>query len=302
MTESPDPCADLGDLLDFEPVVRRHRVDGWSVENQRAFIAALAMTGSPRRAAKAIGKNPYNAGQLRLAEGAEGFSAAWDKALKIAQQRQSDRLRDQMSELARRSAPPEAASLRGREEGADNQDSSAADPDADADHEALAQSLFGQYLMKVQQERQARLAGRVVEADFTLRQLTMLEVAIDLAQEHRGVDTWTWLAGLRRDGRNLLDIARTPFSRFLDEARRMAWEGKLDEPERPEPTPEEYFFDRNGYSLEQEFIQGGPDVSYQKKVAELEERHRRAAAEQVEWEARATERSGAIAQQLGGSA
>ena len=39
--------AHLGDLLEFTPVPREvERVDGWSPEKQRAFIAALAATGS----------------------------------------------------------------------------------------------------------------------------------------------------------------------------------------------------------------------------------------------------------------
>ena len=45
--------ADFGDLLDFEPVPRRPRADGWTPEVQRAFIAALAVTGSDRQAARA---------------------------------------------------------------------------------------------------------------------------------------------------------------------------------------------------------------------------------------------------------
>ena len=43
--------ADLGDLLDFEPVPRRKRANGWDAEVQRAFIVALAVTGSDRQAA-----------------------------------------------------------------------------------------------------------------------------------------------------------------------------------------------------------------------------------------------------------
>ena len=41
--------------LEFEPVPRKlGRDGGWTAEAQRAFIAALAATGSPRRAAAAI--------------------------------------------------------------------------------------------------------------------------------------------------------------------------------------------------------------------------------------------------------
>ncbi len=39
----------LGDLLEFDPVPRKtKRSDGWTPDRQRAFIAALSATGSPR--------------------------------------------------------------------------------------------------------------------------------------------------------------------------------------------------------------------------------------------------------------
>ena len=281
---NPTADAELGDLLAFEPVVRRHRVDGWTAESQRAFIAALAMTGSPRRAAKAIGKNAYNAGQLRLAEGAEGFSAAWDRAMRIAQQRQSERLGSQVSELARRSAPSAHPQLRQDEPWPDDAEMSA------ADHEALSLDLFRKYLIKLRQERRARLAGKVVEADFYLRQISFFEVMIDLAQEARGVPLWPWISSLRRGDHGLMSIARTPFSRFLDEARRAVWAEEAGEPQRPPPPAEEYFEDHDGYSVEPlEFIWGGPEADTQRQQEDFEERHRREAAAQVEWEARSTE-------------
>src|SRR4030095_15497349 len=138
---------------------------------------------------------------------------------------------------------------------------------------------------KVQQERTARLAGEVVAADFYLRQATWVEVVLDLAQQGRGIDTWTWLANYRRDGHSLFDIAETDFSRFLDLARRQVWSGEFERLDRPEHPPEAYLVHRNGYSLEpQEFIQGGPDVNIEQKRRELEEKHRKAAEEQAEWE------------------
>jgi hypothetical protein len=52
-----DPFEAFGDLLDFEPVPRRKaRADGWDAECQRAFVAALSLTGSVRAAARAVGK------------------------------------------------------------------------------------------------------------------------------------------------------------------------------------------------------------------------------------------------------
>src|SRR6478672_7469481 len=38
--------AGVPDILDFEPVPRRARSDGWKPEHQRAFIPDLAITGS----------------------------------------------------------------------------------------------------------------------------------------------------------------------------------------------------------------------------------------------------------------
>jgi hypothetical protein len=91
----------IADILDFEPVQRRARADGWSAEYQRAFIAALAITGAPRRAARAIGKHAFGAEQLRKARGARSFAAAWDAALEIYRDREAMRLKDNMAELAR---------------------------------------------------------------------------------------------------------------------------------------------------------------------------------------------------------
>jgi len=43
--------AEIEDILGFEPVPRRPQVNSWTPEQQRAFIAALAITGSAARAA-----------------------------------------------------------------------------------------------------------------------------------------------------------------------------------------------------------------------------------------------------------
>ena len=75
----------LGDLLDFAPVPRRKRVNGWDAEAQRAFIAALAMTGSKTTAAKSLGRNAFGIDQLLKAEGSEGFRLAFDRAIAIAE-------------------------------------------------------------------------------------------------------------------------------------------------------------------------------------------------------------------------
>ena len=95
-----DPFAELADLLTFTPVPRRPHANGWTPEYQRAFIAALATTGSPPRAARAIGKHAFGAEQLRRAKGGASFAAAWDAALEIARERELAGLADGLADLA----------------------------------------------------------------------------------------------------------------------------------------------------------------------------------------------------------
>lgn len=90
----------IADILAFEPVPRRTQVNNWTAELQRAFIAALAITGSARRAGKAIGRHEYGAEKLRKARGGKSFSQAWDAALDIYREREMARLGDQMGELS----------------------------------------------------------------------------------------------------------------------------------------------------------------------------------------------------------
>ena len=75
----------LGDLLAFTPVKRRKRLNGWDAEAQRAFIAALATTGSKTNAAKSLGRNAYGIDQLLKAEGSDSFRLAFDRAIAIAE-------------------------------------------------------------------------------------------------------------------------------------------------------------------------------------------------------------------------
>jgi len=67
---------------DFTPVPRKcKRHDGWTPERQRAFLEALADTGSVRLAARAINMSSEGAYYLRRQPGAEEFAAAWNAAL-----------------------------------------------------------------------------------------------------------------------------------------------------------------------------------------------------------------------------
>ena len=92
--------AGIPDILGFDPVPRRARADGWKPEHQRAFIAALAITGSPRQAARTIGKHEFGAQSLRQARGGRGFAAAWDAALDIARDREFARIHGNLGDLA----------------------------------------------------------------------------------------------------------------------------------------------------------------------------------------------------------
>jgi len=68
-------------LLDFTPVPRRYRRNGWTPERQKAFIEALADTGCVTRAAAMVNIAQTNAYELRRAPGAEEFRRAWDAVL-----------------------------------------------------------------------------------------------------------------------------------------------------------------------------------------------------------------------------
>jgi len=89
----------IPDILSFEPVPRRARADGWSPQHQRAFIAALAITGSPARAARSIGKHAFGAESLRKARGGRSFAEAWEAAMDLARERELSRLHGNLAEL-----------------------------------------------------------------------------------------------------------------------------------------------------------------------------------------------------------
>lgn len=68
-------------IPDFTPVPRRPRSDGWTEARQRAFIAALAATGSATIAADTVGLCVSGAYALRRGPSAASFVRAWDEAL-----------------------------------------------------------------------------------------------------------------------------------------------------------------------------------------------------------------------------
>jgi hypothetical protein len=87
-----DKFAGIPYILAFDPVRMPFGDKGWDDERQRAFIAALAVTGSAGAAARSVGRHELGAERLRKMRGARGFSEAWDAALEIARDRQLVRL------------------------------------------------------------------------------------------------------------------------------------------------------------------------------------------------------------------
>jgi len=77
-------------LPDFTPVPRKYRHDGWTPERQKAFIGALADTGSVSRAAAMVNMAQANCYTLRRAAGAESFRRAWAAALDFGVARLKD--------------------------------------------------------------------------------------------------------------------------------------------------------------------------------------------------------------------
>jgi len=109
MSESPHPLhpdPEIAASLEFDPVPRKNeRVDGWTAEMQRAFIAALVATGSPLRAARELGMRAAGIENLRKSAGAESFSAAWDRAMQIHAAQRTGRLCETLERLQRISSP-----------------------------------------------------------------------------------------------------------------------------------------------------------------------------------------------------
>jgi len=286
-----DPFEAFGALLDFDPVPRRTtRADGWDAEVQRAFIAALSLTGSERAAARTVGKAQYGVTQLLNAPGGEGFAAAREEALAIAADERSRRLAEGLRAIAAEQSgwrpPPAPWSRAAAPFPAPANDAAAAAP-ADPEETrreglSLLQDLLAKYRIKIRQERAARLAGRIAEADFYVRQASWIEVAMDIASD----DDLTAFEALRVDGHDLIDIARTPFSRLLDEARRRAW-ADAGEPDRPR-TPESLLVDGPRATTEPFPSRRGDDPrTLQQWDADRAAQEAEAARAQAEWEERA---------------
>jgi hypothetical protein len=286
--------AGLGDLLDFEPVPRRvARADGWTPEIQRAYVAALAVTGSERQAAHVVERAQYGITQLRKAEGNESFLAACARALEIYRERERVRRSDNL--LA--AAHGEAARTRPRlawSGAATRRPEPTPEPAPPDDRELtpeeerlrldLLRVIVHKYMLKLEAERRCRLEGRIAEADFYIRQVTMLEVSLDVLTEGNGMEV---LKQARRDGHDLLDIAETELSKLLDRARRLHWQ-ECGDPPRPEYPPHHLLEQHDGYATEPlTTSMGFYGEGAAEKRARIDEQCERDAEAHIAWEARA---------------
>ena len=279
------------DLLDFTPVPRRPRADGWDGEVQRAFIVALAATGSPRQAAAAAGKAQFGFDQMKRVKGNESFMAAVDRAMAVHAEEKSRRLGEGVAAVAGPSARWQArrpawggAATRARLESRHEEQR---EEETDEKKFEWLADIVHKYLLKLRQEREARLEGRIVAADFYVRQLTWIEVALDLMGSGGGLEL---LCEFRKDDHHVIHIAETPFSRILDEARREKW-AELGEPLRPEHPPRDYLVDYDGFSVEADKPGVGQTWAEQRAAEEAD--YKKQAEALVIWEAEASEAAAA---------
>lgn len=233
--DEPDRSAlhpDIAALLDFEPAPRQiPRPDGWTPPRQRRFIALLAHYGSPRQAAEAMQKNLSGLKHLYRTEGADSFRAAWKAAIELAAAHRRS------NQAAAAPPPRDVPGTQSRQAWCEPDEGE--DDMSDDAKLAMVAELARRFMGKVKAEREARIEGRIVAADFYLRQITALEVGFDLMAQDVGLDGWHALRNCRRAGRSWLEIAETPLSRALDDMRREHWTTQGDPP-RPEHPPERY--------------------------------------------------------------
>ena len=102
-----DPFEELADLLDFTPVPVRRHANNWTAEHQRAFVAAIAVTGNERAAARSIGRYTGGADRLRKSPRGKSFKEACDNALDLYRERELYMLKDSLTDLAKKHAEAE---------------------------------------------------------------------------------------------------------------------------------------------------------------------------------------------------
>jgi hypothetical protein len=78
--------------LHFTPLRLRPRIDGWTPDRQRLYVAAIAATGRADRAAALCGMSGQTAARLRHRPDAASFSAACCAAFGFAKRLRRARL------------------------------------------------------------------------------------------------------------------------------------------------------------------------------------------------------------------
>lgn len=290
-TSLDEAFAGFGALLDFEPVPRKGgRVDGWDAERQRAFIAALAACGSKRRAAAAVGRAAFGVDQLLKARGNQGFVAAVNAALDYFAGNEAIRLAEGIGAVAEaaaaapRAQPWAQAATRRAAASASAPLPLTEREEDEADEQVLAliEQLLRSYMMKLEAERRCRLEGRIAEADFYIRQVTVLEVSLEAMTG----DPMRHLKAARFGEHDLLRVANTTMSTLLDAARRDHWRA-AGEPERPQ-IPDRLLRHHDGYATEPLYPSDHrPDLAWDQRHAYDEARYAEDARAQVAWEEQA---------------
>ncbi len=278
MVPSPRP------VRDFTPVPRKYRFDGWTADRQRAFIAALAQTGSVTAAARRINMSTEGAYHLRRQPGAESFAAAWADALDHGVQSLTDLAIDRAREgtpvpifwkgeqvgerrryndrllmfILRHHLPARyGADARPLRDGTKHPDTIAretkeaekaerlARQNDEAENKRLFAQILRQYEVKVIQERRYRLEGRVVAADSALRQLSFMELVMVVGGETGALlDRCT---GIGKTGAPIGDQPYAdPMSDILAEIRQKVWDDIGDPPRPPVRLPRV----QNGFGVE----------------------------------------------------
>jgi len=202
----------LADAPEFAPAPVQHRHDGWTYARQRAFVAALAETGCVERAARRLGMTAVGAYRLRRMAGAEAFARAWDEALQMGVQKLTDiafdraingvpvpvfykgeqvgerrSYNDRLLMFTLRHHDPERYGgrpdyrtppqrRRAGAAGAEEEELTPGQQEARA--RAAAAKLARLYRAKAADALRCRREGRHDEAEFTLRQLTHIEVLL----------------------------------------------------------------------------------------------------------------------------
>jgi hypothetical protein len=218
---------EIAPLLDFTPVPRQIvKANGWSGEMQRVFIGWLAHFGVPERACSAMRRSRAGVDKLYRDPDGASFREAWDAAVALAARRRLAEMQARRPQSAQLSAPTMSRGKRAPEP----------DPAPEEVSEErkweLIHSIGLKFMRKVAAEREARRNGEIVAADFYLRQITFLEVMLEMTSAAFGWDVQAVLTKLRRGDHHITAIVNTELSDWMDRSRR-AWWAQEGEPERP---------------------------------------------------------------------